>query len=60
MTEEEYLHEQLALLRQSYEQAAKPILDRLVRIEQCKPPKPIYIMADQLDKLPEFIVEKLS
>lgn len=36
MTEEEYLHEQLRLLQMSYEKAAKPIVDRLVRIESLR------------------------
>ncbi len=39
MTEEDYLHEQLRLIQMSYEKAAKPIVDQLVRIKslRCNP-----------------------
>jgi hypothetical protein len=32
MTEEQYLLEQISLIRESYEKAAKPYVDRLIQI----------------------------
>ena len=35
-TEEEFLHQQIALLQRSYELAAKPYIDRLVSIRSMR------------------------
>lgn len=46
-TEEDYLRNQLRILHEAYAKAAKPIIDRLVLIEACKSPKPIFITIEQ-------------
>jgi hypothetical protein len=51
--EEKYLRTRLAELTRSYEVAAKPYVDRLVAIESCKPPRPIYLLV--ADLLPELL-----
>jgi hypothetical protein len=48
MTEEDYLHEQLALLWRSYEHAAKPIVERLVRLKSLKPTPYFVVPASSL------------
>ncbi len=40
---ERHLYQKLAELQRSYQAAAKPIVDDLVRIQNMKPPKPIII-----------------
>lgn len=45
--EERYLREMLARLEASYREMAKPIIDRLVWIESCKPPRPIWLTVEQ-------------
>jgi hypothetical protein len=48
---EKYLLEQLHDIRLRHEREVKPIIDQLVRIEQLKPPRPMYaIMSDDLQK----------
>jgi len=37
--EERYIHETLAILRQSYEKEAKPYIDRLVAIRSARTPR---------------------
>lgn len=39
--EERYCREMIALLKESYERAAKPYVDRLVKLNSIKPPMPI-------------------
>ncbi len=43
MDEEQYLREKLGILRREYEKAAKPIIDRIARINAMKKPEPIYV-----------------
>ena len=47
-TEEDYLHEQLRMLQLNYEKAAKPIIDRLVRIRSMDTNPSILVSIDQL------------
>jgi len=44
MTEEKYLLEQISLIRESYEKAAKPYVDRLIQIRSMS--------------LPSFLIDK--
>lgn len=43
MSEEQYLIEQIHLLQQSYEKAAKPFVDRLIYLRNIEFPRPIFI-----------------
>ena len=45
MTEQDYLHQQLSSLRESYNQAAKPIIDRLVYLKNLERPSIVVPMA---------------
>ena len=51
MTEEQYCHEALAALRESYERAAKPYIARLVAIECRKTPQPIFVTISHASQL---------
>lgn len=51
MTEEDYLHEQLRLLQTSYENAARPIVDRLVRIKSLRCHPSILILLSYLEAI---------
>ena len=42
-TEEDYLHETLAMLQESYTKAAKPYLDRLIVIHAMKKAEPMFV-----------------
>lgn len=54
--EERYIHQTLAILRESYEKAAKPYLDRLYAIHARRPPPTILIPAgDTRDVLREWM-----
>jgi len=44
MSEEEFCHQQLTQLRADYERAAKPWIDRLVRIAATKAPRYVVLM----------------
>ena len=46
-SEECYLREQVRFLHESYQRAAKPLIDRLVEIEMMKPPKPFFVALEQ-------------
>ena len=46
MTEKDYLHEQLRLLQMSYERAARPIIDKLIHIENLNPRPIVVSMSD--------------
>ena len=50
-TEEDYLHEMLAMLQESHAKAAKPYIDRLVAIQAIKPPEPIFVTVEQSEAL---------
>lgn len=52
--EERYLYEQLAELRRSYELAAKPYIERLVRIRSLRPAPSITLTLDQARELIDF------
>jgi hypothetical protein len=52
--EEAYLHKQLSMLRESYEKAAKPIIDRLRCINVMKTPAPVFITKEQWEALKEI------
>ena len=41
MTEEQYLVEQIRLLQQQYEKAAKPFVDRIIYLRSIELPRPI-------------------
>ena len=43
MTEEQYLIEQIRLIQQQYEKAAKPFVDRLIYLRSIELPRPIFI-----------------
>lgn len=63
MTEEEYCHEMLAILRKGYERDAKPYLDRLAKIEYAKPPRPFFLTNDQMqliESLPQSVKDELQ
>ncbi len=45
--EERYLREMLAMLREGYEKAAKPYIDRLAEIQAMRPPSPVIIATEQ-------------
>ena len=47
MTEEQHCYQMLAELRQSYERAAKPYIDRLVAIKSMQPSPSITLTVDQ-------------
>jgi hypothetical protein len=49
MTEEDYLYEQLRMLQLSYEKAAKPIVDRLVRINSLRCHPSIRVSMSELE-----------
>ena len=49
MTEEQYLMEQLHLLRLEYEKIAKPITDRLVQMRSAKPVVPMFFDPEKID-----------
>ena len=57
MGEEEYLRGLLAEMHRRYLKEAEPIIDALIRIENLKPPKPIFIDANQL---PQSIIDQLK
>ena len=58
MTEEDYLYEQIRLLQISYEKAAKPIIDRLVRIKSLRSQPSIWVSMSELESLsPEMAVK---
>lgn len=46
-TEEQYLREILAMLRESYDKAAKPYIDRIAMIQSHRKPEPIYVTIEQ-------------
>ena len=46
---ERLLHEQLRMLRESYEKAAAPIIKRLVDLYALRPAPPMIFRVDQLD-----------
>ena len=48
-TEEDYLHEALAMLQESHAKAAKPYIARLVAIQAMKPPQPIMVTREQYE-----------
>lgn len=52
MTEEQQIMGQIHRLQRRYQIDAKPYIDRLVEIEQIKPPKPIFIPAESLADYP--------
>lgn len=47
MSEEQYLHQQIDLIRLEYEKAIKPYVDRLIYLKQLEIPKPIYMTVEQ-------------
>ncbi len=53
MTEEQFLHEQLLRLHESYMKDAEPLLKRLADIEAMKSPPPILVDTSTLD--PEIL-----
>lgn len=57
MTEEDYLRGILVSIHRRYMEEAHPIIDALVRIENLKPPKPIFIDAHQL---PQSIIDQIK
>ncbi len=48
---EKSLYEQLRMLREAYEKQAAPIIERLVQIENTKPPKPFFLTNEQVRNL---------
>ena len=50
---ERLLHEQLRMIRESYEKDAAPIIKRLVNIYAMRPAPPMILRVDQLD--PAFL-----
>lgn len=52
--EERYCYQALAELRKSYDLAAKPYIDRLVRIQSMRPPPPIMLTLDQTREFIDF------
>ena len=46
---ERLLHEQLRMLRESYEKAAAPIIKRLVDLRNRQPLAPMIFRVDQID-----------
>ena len=42
MDEEQYLLEQIDLLRREYEKVAKPYIDRLAQLQALKPVPPVF------------------
>jgi hypothetical protein len=49
MTEEQFLHEQLCRLHESFMKDAEPFLKRLAYIEAMKRPAPIFVKPSTLD-----------
>ena len=58
MTEEEYLIQQLDILKREYEKVAKPIVDRLVRIRSMQTDVGIRIIYDEWSALQDNEVMK--
>lgn len=54
MTEEQYLLQCLAQLRQAYERDAKPYLDRLVAIRSLQTSAPLVLSIDQAREFIDF------
>ena len=52
--EERYLYERLADLRRSYELAAKPYIERLVKIRSLRPAPSITLTLDQAREFIDF------
>lgn len=60
ITEEEFCHEQINRIRQQYQDAIQPWLDRLVRIESMKPMRPIvFDTADLPESVKEWIKSQI-
>lgn len=53
MTEEHYLIEQIKLLQQAYEKAAKPFVDRLIYLRSIELPRPIFIPEEAANGIKE-------
>jgi len=49
--EESDLREQLAQLQRAYQEAAKPIIDRLVKIENCRCSRSLILTHDEFVEL---------
>ena len=49
--EERYIHQMLAMLRESYDKAAKPWLDRLATIHAHRPPSPMIVTTAQAEAM---------
>jgi hypothetical protein len=47
MTEQEYLLQQIDLIRLEYEKAVKPYVDRLVYLKSLEPLPPIFVTFEQ-------------
>ena len=60
MTEEQYCHGMLDVLRQNYERDAKRYIDRLAAIERSRTPRPIVLMPQQAGALGEALPVDLS
>lgn len=50
-TEERYLRETLAMLRESYERQAQPYIDRMTKIYAMRPPPPMIVTLEQAQAL---------
>ncbi len=55
---EDMLRQQLSDLQRSYEKSARPIIDRLVALQNLKPPPPLWIHLSQLSEADKQALEK--
>jgi len=62
MDEETYLREMLAMLQEDYRKTAKPYIDRLIYIDSCKPPRPMFVSYKQFQKtgIPEALKPEIQ
>ena len=60
MTEEQYCHGMLDVLRQSYERDAKRYIDKLAAIERLRATRPIVLMPTQATAFGETLLGALK
>lgn len=58
--EDQYLREILAMLRENYDKAAKPYIERLAMIRSHRKPEPIFVTIEQAKAMGFDILQQLG